>query len=68
MARVPRKAQAPSPETQTKVGSLFIPLRLGEVSHYKPAARLSGSKAGGREGVESRMCGQQYPFWCKFTF
>lgn len=43
--------------------SFSTSLRLGELSHYKLGARLSGSKAGVREGAESRMCGQQYPLW-----
>ena len=34
-----------------EVGSLYTFLKLREVSHYNPAARLSGSKVGGREGV-----------------
>lgn len=57
-----KESSGPSTRDTGKIDlSISTSLRLGELSHYKLGARLSGSKAGVREGAGSRMCDQQYP-------
>lgn len=50
----------------SEVGIIFP--RMGVVSKYNPAAKISDPQARGRGTGRRRMCGLSQLFWCKLSF